>query len=507
MALHGHTKIELLDVKTGDVEVIEKDNLVTNYLHDAMQPNLLFSMNNALGYRYYSHNLWPSYGRTISSFFKGIVCTSNVKEENANKYFADGSDLIVAHSGRGVSNSDLTSGTFNSLLSSVNENSATFVWDWDAEHGNGTISSVCLAPVSYGHIGNGGAYVAGTDKPEGIAMFSGDGFVLYTESNKSGRTTGVPLYMSMKNNKFVCLNYFTNADKKIGFNEIYVPASAYDPYKITEDYVFGNKYGWNGSQNVTMSYNTIKEIDLSSVITANNNYFMMFIHKNDFYFGTHSANSLAANSTIKMAHIDLDTMQLVGSVDIKNTTTAAWPLNLDPVSALQKLGSTQTLNSVDRRIYCDGEYIILPSNTNNKMCKVKISNSADTTIVDSNVGWQYVGQHFGRLFIGNGNVSMYDKTDNTIKASGANGYVPILSRGANLNNVATCYTYKSIASDSELYSFIYDMNSGNYGRAAEFRVYPIQNPFAYSTINTLDAPVTKTADKTMRITYTLTRGE
>ena len=30
MKLHGHTRIELTDVATGAVEVVEKDNIITN---------------------------------------------------------------------------------------------------------------------------------------------------------------------------------------------------------------------------------------------------------------------------------------------------------------------------------------------------------------------------------------------------------------------------------------------------------------------------------------------
>ena len=33
MALHGHTKIELTDVNTGEVEIYEDDNMVTNALN------------------------------------------------------------------------------------------------------------------------------------------------------------------------------------------------------------------------------------------------------------------------------------------------------------------------------------------------------------------------------------------------------------------------------------------------------------------------------------------
>ena len=34
MTLHGHTRIELTDVHTGAVEVVESDNLITNAVSD-----------------------------------------------------------------------------------------------------------------------------------------------------------------------------------------------------------------------------------------------------------------------------------------------------------------------------------------------------------------------------------------------------------------------------------------------------------------------------------------
>ena len=38
MTLHGHTRIELTDVHTGAVEVVESDNLITCLLYTSPSP-------------------------------------------------------------------------------------------------------------------------------------------------------------------------------------------------------------------------------------------------------------------------------------------------------------------------------------------------------------------------------------------------------------------------------------------------------------------------------------
>ena len=142
--LHGHTKITLRDVNTGEVEVHEKDNLVTEAV-----TKMLFA-NNQRGAMNYS-DLTP-----LRDMFGGILCFEQALNTSAVLPENDGDNKLVAHAGQtSYSGANPLRGNPNGALSEVIQNGKgyKFVWDFATSQGNGTISAVSLTHKLGGDIG------------------------------------------------------------------------------------------------------------------------------------------------------------------------------------------------------------------------------------------------------------------------------------------------------------------------------------------------------------------
>lgn len=165
--MKGHAKIELTNVKTGEVQVIEDDNIVTNLLRDMYQMKCLQIRDtfahtiDATLTNYDSENNNRSH--TPYTEYGGLIMFKEQLEADPDKYYPEEQATMVAHASDDTySGVDLTRGSFNSNLSSynINEGKVTLVWDFNMEQGNGTIGTVCLCNHVDGKIGYGSKYTA-----------------------------------------------------------------------------------------------------------------------------------------------------------------------------------------------------------------------------------------------------------------------------------------------------------------------------------------------------------
>lgn len=169
MALKGTTRIELTNVKTGEKEVIEKDNLVTNAVNDILTLNpygarfrdyqTYFHPNNetnsTLGTsKYFRQQFLP----LCPNLFGGILLYENALEEDATKYFADMDNLLVGYSSNVVNQGEDTKrGSMNQTESGPLDDGTgyRFVFDFATSQGNGTIASLGLTSKMGGVAGYG----------------------------------------------------------------------------------------------------------------------------------------------------------------------------------------------------------------------------------------------------------------------------------------------------------------------------------------------------------------
>lgn len=160
MALKGTTRIELTNVITKEVEVIEKTNLVTNAVSDVLTMN-------PYGYRFRKEDVRIE-GQTTSfqaafmplcpNLFGGILLYENQLEENAEKYYADMNNPIIGYSSNNVSPADdPRRGSMNQSESGPLEDGTgyRFVFDFATSQANGLISALGLTSRMGGTGGHG----------------------------------------------------------------------------------------------------------------------------------------------------------------------------------------------------------------------------------------------------------------------------------------------------------------------------------------------------------------
>ena len=144
----GHLQIELTNVKTGEKEVIEAKNIVTNAVHDLLETNPFglgeFSAQNAKDKKYW---LLPA-----CNLFGSIILFGNQQDEVVENIHFDPKNPPLAWAGN-KANVGICAQRGNPTLSDTHpvDDGYQFVWEWATDRGNGTYQSVSL---SHGETGN-----------------------------------------------------------------------------------------------------------------------------------------------------------------------------------------------------------------------------------------------------------------------------------------------------------------------------------------------------------------
>lgn len=154
MALKGHTKIELTNVNTGEVEVYEDDNKVTNALEHYFA-----------NYGYFGKYQDIYSSKSLSNFLRrftgGLLLFDTQLEERVDNVLPPGGAWMT---GRGCnltySGTDTTMGSFSSESKSLYDGHGyQYVWEFNSSQANGKIASACLTTNFGGKMGVGGNIV------------------------------------------------------------------------------------------------------------------------------------------------------------------------------------------------------------------------------------------------------------------------------------------------------------------------------------------------------------
>lgn len=145
---HGHTTIELKNVKTGIRERIESDNTFqSDVLAKYLRSFGAYNNNPYANATWRSSALWTRLVGGIYLFRDTI---------SANSEYMPAGNLMIANGSYGVTNtSTVELGSYNNRESVVTSNSLSLVYDWTTSQGNGDINSVCLGSDVGGYIGYG----------------------------------------------------------------------------------------------------------------------------------------------------------------------------------------------------------------------------------------------------------------------------------------------------------------------------------------------------------------
>lgn len=177
MAFKGKSIIELTDVNTGEVEVHEDENMVTNALAtvfselmcDIIYPlfsnsnlGIIESSNNNRLNNYSKFGLMPLYNYGIG----GIFLFEAPQTEDVNNIYPKGTAVLTGYASNTVNGVqyDKKLGSMDIQNSGPIEGGYKFVWDFTTEQANGIISCLALTTAAAGRTGLGMYYLLGSDK-------------------------------------------------------------------------------------------------------------------------------------------------------------------------------------------------------------------------------------------------------------------------------------------------------------------------------------------------------
>ena len=553
--LKGKTIIELTDTNTGGVERYEDNNLVTEVIADIiLRRKAYLGFSNGQGYarsdkRSSFTTMFPLYER----FFGGIMLFSNAVDET--RKFLNGNDVIVGSAtyGNAYSGLDPLVGSFNEVESEVNETEkyVKYVYDFATNQGNGTISTVCLGNYHYiKHLLFGTNY----NGDYGETQLAN---VLNAPFNIGGWCNGL---QSEYNPNFVLfptgVTFETDGsgvphDYEVAQNTCYESPLVYDDVKghlITVEYVsslgtpsssnkidtlrlhvydigFNNLNLFTGTDNCSR-YSRLKPNEIFTKDFSVDNYGSYGYHQ----LRTYNTNQCCYDKSTGYAYVlgDVNQNAIRFWNNLAVMTLYGFNLNVEYYEdiALEKfeitnttgvtifLASCYSTDSSWRKFTVKDGYMYVPLGTDYSstggMAKINIKDSTDVTLIPSEYHKFVCDVQGDFLYLGKSNA--YYGTDTVKVYNTKTGEI----KETRVKYGSCSHTKKSIPfKNNDAYVFL----TGGYGTQSNMgEVLPTNSTdgsrlYWYgtvcsrndylATINNLDKPVTKTSDKTMKITYIL----
>ena len=460
--LKGKTVIELTDVNTGEVEKIEDENMVTNALSDFFSHNIEGTLFNLSGSPNDMNGVMFPFAKNAIG---GILLFADPLVEDANLYYAPSANPCTGYASNDVnSTANVMRGSLNLTESVKIDNGYKFVWDFATSQANGTISAVALTH-KYGGI----CYMGDTyDNANKRWYIKGQGW----DANATIRTAFInAVEVNFEGNYFITIGLNTS-------NEIVIQ-------KIRKAY---RSVGIND----TMLDNTIVVLEENKITPTtfimpnpsnNSGNYDFFDGKNGYWYGFwHDANS-SGSASIKWIKIKKSDFSF---------SEGTWSIaNCQLQSAGYRSGYNTGPNRNTQSVILNG-YVYMMSYDRQSVYKINIDNAADVTRIKLGFTSNYSCQ--GEYYR---NTSMYMfRLGDWVCGSDF--------RIASDDTVYKCTNNMPVAyAGTPFFEYgPFFISYGGYDSRSTRRDLFMRTSYL-ATINNLSTSVIKTADKTMKITYTI----
>ena len=459
--LKGTMTIEMTDVNTGRTEKVLEQNMVTNALSEIFKP---------LGLAKDPGTMLNSFAPYYQKLLGGILLFDREIEENPNNIFPPAEANLIGCAAYGNQNN--TKGTkrggYNQTESELNlaDRYMKFVYDFTTSQANGTISSVCLTHVNGGYTSYGGAdAVLSSNYPLGIRF--DDGSLQYVYSSYTGATTG---------DKYS--GYTVGKTELLFLIDRATDMAYYFRMDNAETITIVKRRAYLKSVSVLTSPYTKKEyvdevqIDGLNLQTSNISY--NFDHADNCLYICSSANG----------HCDAD-----GTFNITKIAFGNWAVTEYTVTNTTnvRLGTGGMYFA-----FCHHGFVYVKSyNSPYELYKLEIATPANVVKMKRNTQVDVNG--YPRFAV-NGRI-YYENYSNSYQLHIANEATEEILNPENgyiYNNGNRLFTYTPLLNEP----MVYYLSCGDYTTVG-FII--LANYLA--TINNLSEPVTKTVDKTMKVTY------
>lgn len=458
--LRGKSVIELSDVRSNDKEIYEDENIVTNAVPEIFRLNPMGLMYPIGDYKItqYDKELFP----IANKCYGGILLFEDALEEDPNKIFAPSDNQIIGYASNDVNGTDAPKrGSANLTETTPLENGYKFVWDFSTSQANGRISSLALTHY------RGGRYFYGDTHGK-------DPFILLNRTHLYDNRDISDSYngcVEIDLEKNLLVSIWPLDKKSIELVKLKVPFTSIG----LNDSIHG--IGYKAEEKIT--------IDVSEFFNECYSCYDTCFHdgKDGYWYGFGTKNENLVR--IKINKEDY------------STKTDVWSLN---DIRLPKLGSynKKTGSYCHRYTYCcikNGYIYVLGEYSTDKIYKININNPVDISIIELGKkvkANRYSGEYkylynWGDYILGFEVV--IDKNDQVI-----------VNDVSNYDGRLPNYLMTEVKTIGPL-----AIGFGGYEERF-YKLLFLHTPYL-GTINNLSSPILKTADKTMKITYTLTEEE
>lgn len=456
--LKGETIIELTDVRTGEVEVHKDTNMFTNAISSICNNPSTFCQFDRFV------NITDSLFPILDKLLGGVVLFPEALEEDTSKYFAPYSVDATGFAGNVVNASTETrrgSKNLNESAPVLNDDGETigykYVWDFGTSQANGAIACVCLTHPTAGY--NWYGCEDGTGRLIRLAEINS---LKNTSTNLSGDRVGLPgtiffysettgHFYSITEGKNIYRSSFVDGKNTVRLKTVH--------FKSFEDSTYGKK---------------VFTIEGSEFVSASGSKQLMKLSEG-FAIGLCHSNNSSGSATVKWIKINM----LSGAY-----TEGTWTINAQ-------------LHDAYGRCVCYAGYLFWMASNVKGIYKINIDNPVDVTLISAPEGKTLSTSGIMNL-LPNGVII------------GSNYYMAadVIHMCAN-GGIGTTDTYRPGISNGLFCIGGKYVNGWNGASAYIDNIYYYFTFFTpyLATINNLQSPVVKTADKTMKITYTITETE
>ena len=462
MKLKGEMVLELTDKNTGEVETVKETNMITNAVNHLLGINPA-----ALWYKtsgeYDASLMWNDNMLPICpNMIGGLLLFSKTLTEDADNIYPSSDNLPVAYASNNVNSTANTArGSMNLTESKALDNGYKFVWEFTPSQGNGTIAAVGLTSKQ------GGANAWGSTVNSATPYLYIRNIDIGNLSEKKQMQLFHAVEIDFENNLLYAVSY---KDSAVTVEKFRIPL-------------------FNIGLNEKLDDSTLTLLD-THVLTCSTFTFCgsytpygTFLDGRDgYWYGFANEENASGSATMYWIRI---------SKADYSFTEGTWTL---PNAKLQIVGSGKYENypeMVHKSVVRNGCLYAL-SYDNKGVYKINLANPADVTLLK--LGFTSANKPLGSsgssevyltmvndLIIGWD--FMIDVNDNVIRTAGTQRFDQnIGSQIFQYREYLTCFC-------------------SSYG--TESHKWFILTPYLAS-INNLSSAVVKNADKTMKITYTLT---
>lgn len=464
MRLKGEMVIELTDENTGTVETIREENMVTNAVNHILGLNPMGVFYKASG-QYDDQVMWNDTLIPICpNMIGGILLYPSALTENADNIYPSSAVLPVAYASNDVNaTADTARGSMNLTESKALDDGYKFVWEFTPSQGNGTIAAVALTSAL------GGKNVFGND------VNSSNGYLKIKETRLDIQTDDelALLYSAVEidfeNNVLYSLRF---VDSSVIVRKLRMP-------------VFS--VGLNDRLNdVTCEVleETTLHCSVFSFTTGYTPYGDFLDGHNGYWYGFSNSPNSAGDATMKWIKIKKDDLTF---------TEGTWTLTNAHMRAIGSFKIDSYVNRSVRGVIRNG-YLYLQNYDCDGVYKINLSNVTDITLIQ--LGFTSAN----RTLSGSSTSQTYMTLINDLIIA----YDFIITANDTVVPLAGASRFPYLGTPMFQYKEFLTGFGGNYG--TDCHTTWLLMPYLAS-INNLAQAIVKNADKTMKITYTLTEVE